>query len=63
MLTTSALYWIIGILGAYGVVTTWYIRRLRGHLRAYEQDWIRIEEITDHNRDGDVVIHCKHIGN
>lgn len=58
----TTLYWIIGILGACLVASLWYIRRLRNHLRTYEQEWIRIEELTDHNRDGDIVIHCKHIG-
>ncbi len=59
----SIYYWIIGILGAYGVAASWYIRKLHQRIRAYEQDWIRIEELTDHNKDGDIVIHAKHIGN
>ncbi len=59
---SQALYWIIGILGAYVIASLWYIRRLRGHIRAYEQEWIHIEEIADQNQDGDIVIHCKHIG-
>lgn len=56
------IYWIIGILGACLVACLWYIRRLRAHLRAYEQEWACIEEIADHNRDGDVIVHVRHIG-
>lgn len=62
MFTTSTLYWIILFLGAYGVATTWYIRRLHARLRATEHDWVVIEELADHNRDGDVILHVRHIG-
>lgn len=55
-------YWIIGILGSYAIVSTWYIRRLRQHIRAYEQEWMCIDEIADHNRDGDVIVHVRHLG-
>ncbi len=58
----SLYYWIIGILGACLVATLWYIRRLRMQLRAYEEEWLCIEEIADHNRDGDVIVHVRHIG-
>jgi hypothetical protein len=55
-------YWIIGILGAYVLVSIWYIRRLHRRIRAYEEEWICIDEIADHNRDGDVIVHVRHIG-
>lgn len=58
----SILYWIIGLLSAYGIATTWYIRRLNARIRCYEQDWVCIEEIADHNRDGDVIVHVRHLG-
>lgn len=62
MLTSHTLYWIIIFLGAYGLAATWYIRRLHARLRAADQDWIQIEQLADHNKDGDVVLHVRHIG-
>ncbi len=44
----------------YVAVSLWYIHKIHVRLRSHEEDWNRIEQITDHNEDGDVVIHVKH---
>lgn len=40
-----------------------YIIRLRKEVCAHQNTWMEIEEITDHNKDGDIVIHCRHTEN
>jgi len=59
--SSSAFYWLLGLFGTYVIVSLWYIRRLNERIRSFEQDWSRIEELTDHNLDGDIVIHAKHL--
>lgn len=46
---------------AYVIVSLWYIRKLHSRLQTHEQAWSCIEEIADHNKDGDVVVHVKHL--
>ena len=46
---------------SYLIFSLWYIRKLHKQLQSYEHDWQQIERLTDHNKEGDVVIHCKHI--
>lgn len=48
------------IFAVYLIVSLWYIRNLRKRLRSHEDTWNQIEALTDHNKDGDVVIHPKH---
>jgi hypothetical protein len=45
----------------YVVVSLWYIHKLHVRLRSFEEGWIEIEKLTDHNLDGDIVIHTKHL--
>lgn len=53
--------WIISLSFAiYVVVSVWYIRRLHTRIRSHEEDWNQIEKLTDHNKEGDVVIHVRH---
>lgn len=52
--------WLALALAVIIVVLLWYIRRLRLEIACYQQTWVKIEEITDHNQDGDVVVHIKH---
>lgn len=54
MLTISVVF------AVYVIVSLWYIHKLHVRIRSFEEDWNRIEQLTDHNKDGDVVIHCKH---
>lgn len=42
------------------VILTSYIHKLKRELRSHQETWIKIEEITDHNKDGDIIIHCRH---
>lgn len=49
------------VFALYVLATSWYIRKLKLQLKTFETDWKVIEELTDQNKDGDVVIHCKHI--
>lgn len=52
--------WIVLGLIAVIIALLWYIHRLREEIRCYQHTWVKIEEISDHNQDGDVVIHIKH---
>lgn len=45
---------------AYVVVSLWYIHKLHVRIRSFETAWSQIENLTDHNKDGDVVIHVQH---
>ena len=45
----------------YVIASLWYIHKLHKRIRSYEEEWIHIEELTDHNEDGDVVLHCRHM--
>jgi hypothetical protein len=45
----------------YVVVSLWYIHSLHVRIRAHEDAWNQIEKLTDHNKDGDIVIHSRHI--
>jgi len=47
---------------AYVLGTFIYIRKLKQQLHIYEKDWDVIEEMADHNKDGDVIIHVRHTG-
>lgn len=53
-------YAIIVLVGCL-IVCLWYIHKLHVRIRAHEQGWLQIEEITDHNKDGDCVIHVRHL--
>jgi len=44
----------------YLVVSLWYIHKLHKRIRSFEDGWATIENLTDHNKDGDVVLHVKH---
>lgn len=46
----------------YIVVSLWYINKLNARLRAYEDVWNHIENISDHNRDGEVIISVRSLG-
>lgn len=46
---------------AYVIASLWYIHKLYIRLRSHEQSWDCIEDISDHNEDGDVVVHVKHL--
>lgn len=43
------------------VVSLWYIRRLKLEIKTYEGSWNKIEDLSDKNKDGDVVIHVEHV--
>ena len=45
----------------YVIVSVLYIRGLHIRIRAHEAAWKQIETLTDQNKDGDVVVHCRHI--
>jgi hypothetical protein len=45
----------------WAVFSVYYIRRLKAELHTHEAGWNQIEEISDHNKDGDVVIHIQHL--
>lgn len=51
--------WLVGCLLVIIAGQLWYIRRLRNELRAHVNNWVEIEGMTDHNKSGDVVIHCR----
>lgn len=53
--------WLGIVSAAYVIVSLWYIHKLHVRIRAHEQGWATIEKITDANKDGDIVIHAKHI--
>jgi len=55
---------IIGLVAfaAYVIASFWYIQKLHARLRAHEEAWNQIEKLTDHNKDGDIIIHARHIG-
>lgn len=38
-----------------------YIRHLRKEIECHLSTWKQIGDIADHNEDGDVVIHTKHM--
>lgn len=44
----------------YIIVSVYYIRRLLVCIHTHEQAWKQIHTMTDHNKDGDVVLHVKH---
>lgn len=44
----------------YVMLSLWYIHKLHVRLRSFETAWDQIENLTDHNKDGDVVIHVQH---
>jgi hypothetical protein len=46
---------------AWAIFSLYYIRRLKIELHSHEADWKQIEEISDHNQDGDVVIQIQHV--
>lgn len=46
---------LIGVVAA----LLWYIDKQNKEIKSYQETWIKIEEISDHNEDGDVVIHIK----
>jgi len=50
------------IFAAYVISSGWYIRKLHKQLHSYEVDWDHIKNLTDHNKDGDVIIHARHLG-
>jgi len=53
--------WTISyIFAAYVIVSLWYIHRLHRRIRCHEEDWLQIQKLTDHNQEGDVVIHVCH---
>jgi hypothetical protein len=45
----------------YVIVSGLYIRRLHSNIRVHEEAWKQIGTMTDHNKDGDVVLHVKHL--
>lgn len=45
----------------YLIASLWYIRKLHRNIRAHEQRWVQIEKLTDHNVQGDIVIHTTRI--
>lgn len=45
----------------YAIWSLWYIRKLKLNLKSFEEDWLQISKIADHNEDGDVIIHVKHM--
>jgi len=53
--------WVVAILLLVVVYQFFYIRLLRKEIRAYQDTWTEIECITDHNKDGDIVIHAREI--
>jgi hypothetical protein len=55
------MFYAVIAFAAYVVITVWYIHRLQQQIKSYETTWIRIEDITDHNSDGDIVIHATHV--
>lgn len=52
--------YVLVAFGAYVAVSLWYIRKLHVRIRSFETAWSQIENLTDHNKDGDVVIHVQH---
>jgi hypothetical protein len=50
--------WITLALAATVVILLFYIRRLKRELECYQQTWNKIEGMTDHNKNGDIVIHA-----
>jgi hypothetical protein len=41
------------------MILLWYIDKQNKEIKSYQDTWIKIEEISDHNKDGDIVIHVK----
>lgn len=48
------------LFAAYILMSVLYIRKLHACIRTHEQAWKQIGSMTDHNKDGDVVLHVKH---
>jgi hypothetical protein len=48
------------VFAIYVLASAWYIRRMHTRLRSHEEGWNQIEKLTDHNKEGDVVIHVRH---
>jgi hypothetical protein len=42
----------------YVAISSTIIWKLYKEIKVYRDTWIQIEEITDHNKDGDIVIHA-----
>jgi hypothetical protein len=42
----------------YVLISSWYIAKLTSIIDAHENSWDEIEEITDHNENGEIVIHA-----
>lgn len=53
--------WLIIGLSIALVISLWYNHTLRQELSCYQNTWTKIEEMTDHNQDGDVVIHARKV--
>jgi hypothetical protein len=51
--------WLAIALVVVVVILLAYIRRLKQEIRCYQETWVEIEELTDHNKEGDVVVHIK----
>lgn len=49
---------IIALL-VYAYYMTNVCRKQREALHSYEENWNKIEELSDHNKDGDVIIHVR----
>jgi len=53
--------WIVVILLLVIIFCFWYIKKLQREIRAHENNWLKIENMTDHNQSGDIVIHTREI--
>ena len=59
---TTLTWALIAVFTAYVIVSLWYIHKLHTRIRGHERVWVDIERLADHNRDGDVIVHVRHIG-
>lgn len=53
--------YVLTLLVAWAVFSIYYIHKLKMQIHSHEAGWNQIEEISDHNQDGDVVIHIQHV--
>lgn len=53
--------WLTVALAITVVILLFYIRQLKNELGSFQRTWTKIEEMTDHNKSGDIVIHAHKI--
>lgn len=49
------------LFAVYILMSGLYIRKLHAHIRVHEEAWKQIGTMTDHNQEGDIIIHAHRV--